>query len=56
MSVAQRQQVARLLNARAGVLFTRAQRRRTTYQRRTDWVKHGHIITAKTEHKAVLDV
>ena len=60
MSVAQaRQQVASLLNAREReVLFTSGATEANNLALKgvADWVKRGHIITAKTEHKAVLDV
>ena len=60
MAVAQaRRQVAALLNARErGVLFTSGATEANNLALKgvADWVKTGHIITARTEHKAVLDV
>ena len=60
MAIAQaRRQVAALLNARdREVLFTSGATEANNLALKgvADWVKTGHMITAKTEHKAVLDV
>ena len=60
MAVAQaRRQVAALLNAREReVVFTSGATEANNLALKgvADWVKTGHIITARTEHKAVLDV
>ena len=61
MAVAQaRRQVASLLNAREReVLFTSGgatEANNLALKGVAGWVETGHIITARTEHKAVLDV
>lgn len=60
MAVAQaRRQIAALLNAREReIIFTSGATEANNLALKgvADWVKTGHIVTAKTEHKAVLDV